>query len=375
MFFEGIEKKLEIHFSTGCNLLREPRSFWEKVVQEAGASILNEMGNGTGTCISYLLSESSLFVYKNHLTMITCGTTTLVNSALCLARHFGLKEIRSLIYERKNEYFPNQQSSDFYKDVRDLQEHFEGMKGKAYRFGQEDHHHLMLFHFDSPFHPFHPPQGDETCEILMYKLDPGVCRKFAENATPREKASLREEFIAPLEKHFPLFKKQEYFFEPMGYSLNALNGPHYYTLHVTPEEESSYVSFECNYSPSSESSSSFFKALLETLTYIFCPKSFDVIHFCRHHTDTEENPAPAGEKQAPREEPTTAGELMRAIHGSHGFSHGDKYHCLQNVNEQLSCGYRVHFSSHFLTEPHPVRAYEITHKMNALPSHQMMERA
>ena len=35
-------------------------------------------------------------------------------------------------------------------------------------------------------------------------------------------------------------------FEPCGYSLNAMKGDTYYTMHVTPEEDFSYASFETN---------------------------------------------------------------------------------------------------------------------------------
>ena len=420
-FLRGLKKKLEIHFSSKCNLLNESTSFWKKVVREANAEILSQMD--TEICKSYLLSESSLFVYENHLIMITCGTTTLVKAAIYLAQHFGLNELESLIYERKNEYFPYQQRSDFYQDVKDLQGHFKGMKGKAYCFGQEDHHHLMLFHFDTPFYP---PQEDRTCEILMHKLAPEVCQKFAKSSTHSERDFLRQEFIVPLQQRFPLFQKQEYFFKPLGYSLNALHGSHYYTLHVTPEEKSSYVSFECNYSPSS----SFLKDLLETLTNTFRPKSFDVIHFHRNHikrqTEMKVGLAGEGEKREERQgrggrgngdmghigenglhgdmghigdrrhigENGLQGDMgyigdrrhigENGLHGDMGHIgdrrhigenglHGDssplssskKYQCTQNVNEKLSCGYEVHFSSHFLIKPQSVRAHDMTYKMDA----------
>jgi S-adenosylmethionine decarboxylase len=38
----------------------------------------------------------------------------------------------------------------------------------------------------------------------------------------------------------------DWLFEPCGYSLNALNGPTHYTIHVTPEPACSFVSFATN---------------------------------------------------------------------------------------------------------------------------------
>jgi hypothetical protein len=52
-----------------------------------------------------------------------------------------------------------------------------------------------------------------------------------------------------IDKLFPNAKIFDYLFEPCGYSMNGLlpNG-HYFTIHITPEPDFSYVSFETNVS-------------------------------------------------------------------------------------------------------------------------------
>ena len=40
---------------------------------------------------------------------------------------------------------------------------------------------------------------------------------------------------------FPNATVHEYLFEPCGYSCNALFGEHYFTIHITPQKEFSYV--------------------------------------------------------------------------------------------------------------------------------------
>ena len=46
---------------------------------------------------------------------------------------------------------------------------------------------------------------------------------------------------------FPSSLIDDYLFEPCGYSMNGLDASGgFYTIHVTPEKEGSYASFETN---------------------------------------------------------------------------------------------------------------------------------
>src|SRR5690606_3511804 len=100
-----------------------------------------------------------------------------------------------------------------------------------------------------------------------------------------------------------------YLFRPDGYSLNAIREAEYYTVHVTPEEISSYASFETNYR--------FLGHVQETIHKvidIFRPKAYDLILF-----QMNQIPQPA--------------------------DHG--YQMSRHVHQQLTCGLDVRFLTYF----------------------------
>ena len=66
---------------------------------------------GNDKCDSYLLSESSLFVYSHKLVMKTCGTTTLLMALeplIAITSALGMT-IEWLAYTRKDFIFPQVQ--------------------------------------------------------------------------------------------------------------------------------------------------------------------------------------------------------------------------------------------------------------------------
>lgn len=230
--FEGSEKKLEIVGTSESGDFRAlGDAFWREVVHAAQAEILSSAQ--TGDLTAYLLSESSLFVWRSRILMITCGTTRLIDAAeLILERLFTNRSPEFLIYERKNEVAPHRQATAFEDDARRLAARVDGT---AYRFGPEDEHHLYLFSLNAPCQT---PDAMVTAELLMCGLS----------------AQAREAFSAPtwvdiqqlLPGLFDGFIVDEFRFEPQGYSLNALRDDAYITIHVTPEVQGSYASFETN---------------------------------------------------------------------------------------------------------------------------------
>ncbi len=235
MLFEGPEKKLEILTAEPFPSLRTlGDDFWSKIVQRARARIISSVS--TDACDAYLLSESSLFVCDRRVVMITCGRTTLIDAALELLDRIPGDKLASLIYERKNENFPELQHTTFENDAARL--HAKAA-GTAVSFGDRAGDHIDLFHLDRPFEP---DPGDATLEILMYDMPSDVNRLFAKTTSP---ADLRGEI--GLTGMFTDFLVDDHLFDPAGYSFNGVLGEFYTTLHVTPQRKGSYTSFETNY--------------------------------------------------------------------------------------------------------------------------------
>jgi S-adenosylmethionine decarboxylase len=235
MLFEGPEKKLEILTAEPFSSLRTlGDDFWSKIVQRSKARIISSVS--TDACDAYLLSESSLFVCDRRMVMITCGRTTLIDAALELLGRIPGSHLASLIYERKNENFPELQHTTFEHDVARLNAK---TAGTAVSFGDRAGDHIDLFHLDRAFDP---DPGDATLEILMYDTAGDVNRLFVKSSSA---ADLREKI--GLGEMFPDFLVDDHLFDPAGYSFNGIKGEFYTTLHVTPQKKGSYTSFETNY--------------------------------------------------------------------------------------------------------------------------------
>jgi S-adenosylmethionine decarboxylase len=262
LFFEGSEKKVELVTCGGGSLRERPRVFWEEVVSAAGAQILSEIR--TDHCDAYLLSESSLFVWADRVVMITCGKTTLVSATLKMIDAIDAKNIQSLIFQRKNEYFPEEQHSQFREDVQFLEEKLEG---QALVLGDPQGRHMQIYYLCKPYEP---DEMDTTTEILMYNLGGRAKEVFGQSGLSAEE--VREKTSVHL--ILPDFKVDDWVFSPLGYSLNAVNGPYYYTIHVTPEEGATYASFETNYPVEDDITD-----LVNRVCEVFQPANFDVVAF------------------------------------------------------------------------------------------------
>ena len=203
--FEGPEKKLELAVVDGHPPLRGlGDSFWQSVVEVAGARVLSRRSNDYFD--AYLLSESSLFVYDNFVTMITCGQTELVNSVRRILDEVEKSAIAVCFYERKHEHFPHAQPSSFYEDARVLREQLDG---RALRFGAEHEHAVYLFHTERA----HVPDPDDvTIEVLMHGIDERRAALF------REGPSASDSLADALNLHalVPGAELDEHRFHPVG---------------------------------------------------------------------------------------------------------------------------------------------------------------
>ena len=259
MFFEGPEKKIEIGVGTkGPNLCELGPSFWAERVQEAGAVILSTISNRE--LVAHLLSESSLFVYPHRVVMITCGRTNLAAAAETMLRAWS-KDVDFFIYERKNEHFPEYQPTSFLNDAQRLA-NLRPAQGQ--RFGSADGHRIQIL---SSTDTQQPDPEERTLEVLMHGIHPEAAAMFG-----RERA--RGPRFEAFKALFQDFIVDEHWFEPTGYSLNAIRGPHYLTIHVTPEQIASYVSFETNL-PFGESA----QPWVQRVRDVFAPQALDVMTF------------------------------------------------------------------------------------------------
>ncbi len=263
MFFEGSEKKIEMIFTANSgNLLERPHEFWDEVVDKCNASILSMVENEH--CKAFLLSESSLFVWKDKILMLTCGQTRLADSVLYFLKDCPDLQTDFLIYQRKNEYQSQLQPSSFMDDVYLMKEF---VPGKSWRFGHIHGHHNLLFHLDQPYQG---PQDDFTTEFLIYDIHRDASDILIK-AGP-SKQEVRD--YLKVEEYFPDFVIDDFGFEPFGYSLNAINDDRYFTIHITPQENSSYISFETNIEPNEQ-----LNRYLRQLTESLRPSSFDLMSF------------------------------------------------------------------------------------------------
>lgn len=311
-FFEGAEKKVEIVINGAQPSLRAMGDeYWARIVSTAGAQILSKIDNEH--CDAYLLSESSLFVFDHKMIMITCGQTRLVDAVVELLRRVPADSVEFFIYERKNEVYPHRQPSSFYDDVQRLGA---VLPGKAFRFGDEDEHHILLFHLDRPYRC---PQADLTLEILMYGIDEAVRASFV-GGEPTPAIEVRERL--GLGDLVPGFRVDDFSFHPSGYSLNGIRDDMYWTLHVTPEANGSYVSFETNLRSSDD-----LAPVTGRLLELFGPRSFDLFLF-HHGEDVPLEP--------------------------------ERYRLRSHVASELGCGYRVGFRSFYRPDDRPRLPAEIS---------------
>lgn len=228
MFYEGSEKRLEI--TSTLNLLDLDDSFWQEMVKQAGAFILSQVSNTH--LKAFLLSESSLFVWKHRLLLITCGETHLLQASLFFQRKVKRSQITSLLFQRHQAHYPERQKSSFQQDSLQLKKELKG-----------DSHHWHENYCGDIFLFGNNQQNNSTKNIFMlHDLGGNV---FEELQSGKVDAS-RIASQLQLAVYFKGFIIDQYSFEPNGYSLNAIDAERYFTLHITPEKLSSYISFESN---------------------------------------------------------------------------------------------------------------------------------
>ncbi|KYN37915.1 S-adenosylmethionine decarboxylase proenzyme [Trachymyrmex septentrionalis] len=280
-FFEGVEKLLELWFISSKSLkqhqgdLRQiPRQKWESLLKIVRCEIISFCRNDQVD--AYVLSESSMFVSKRRLILKTCGTTTplqCLEPLLELVEEYtGFDDVENVFYSRKNYKKPEIQISPhqtFEEEVALLDSLFSD--GEAYCMGSPETDCWYLYTFIRDKSLQDPPEPDQTLEILMTHLDPDVMSIFTKDVcSSADEATVK----SGIDKLIPTMIIDDFLFEPCGYSMNGIskNGS-YMTIHITPEPEFSYVSFECNVSETS------YDEIIRRVLNTFKPDKFVVTIF------------------------------------------------------------------------------------------------
>ncbi|PKU48235.1 s-adenosylmethionine decarboxylase hypothetical protein [Limosa lapponica baueri] len=277
---------------------------WDKLLENVHCLIISV--TKTDKQEAYVLSESSMFVSKRRFILKTCGTTLLLQALvplLELAREYSgfdsiqvecqkllhllrmVKEfhvhvgsakvtdvflwktnLESFFYSRKNFMKPSHQEyphRNFQEEVEFLNEIFPN--GAAYCMGRMNSDCWYLYTLDFPESRI-SNQPDQTLEILMSELDPVVMDQFYMKDGVTANDVTRMSGIRDL---IPGSVIDATMFNPCGYSMNGMKSDGtYWTIHITPEPEFSYVSFETNISQTS------YDDLIRKVVEVFKPGKF-----------------------------------------------------------------------------------------------------
>ncbi|KAM0950678.1 putative adenosylmethionine decarboxylase [Dioscorea sansibarensis] len=254
--FEGFEKRLELHFSgddpLGLRLL--PIESIQQVLDAVQCSIVSAASNLHFD--SYVLSESSLFVYPHKIIIKTCGTTQLLKSITCLLNHtaFMNLHLHHCRYTRGSFIFPKAQPfphTSFTDEVLFLEQTLPTTLcyRKARVLLSKTSHSWHVYTATDLCMAAAPPAGVLTVEVCMTELDRVLAKRFYRRkgeceATGHEAGKEMTE-LSGIDGINPRALICDFAFEPCGYSMNGLDRDRYSTIHVTPEDGYSYASFEC----------------------------------------------------------------------------------------------------------------------------------
>uniref|UniRef100_A0A1D1XF13 S-adenosylmethionine decarboxylase proenzyme n=1 Tax=Anthurium amnicola TaxID=1678845 RepID=A0A1D1XF13_9ARAE len=249
--FEGFEKRLEISFfqpsffvdPTGNGLRSLTRSQLDAILEPAECTIVATLSNDFVD--SYILSESSLFVYPYKIIIKTCGTTKLLLSVqpiLKFAEELSLS-VKEARYTRGSFICPGAQPFPHrsFSEEAAILDHYFGRLGsgsKAYvmdSLNKKQKWHVYSACAESAVRPL------ITLEMCMTGLDKRQASAFYRNDRNRAAEMTN---ISGIRDILPGSEICDFEFDPCGYSMNAIEGAAISTIHVTPEDCFSYASFE-----------------------------------------------------------------------------------------------------------------------------------
>ncbi|KAL6517230.1 hypothetical protein OROHE_017936 [Orobanche hederae] len=293
--FEGFEKRLELQFygddpTNEKGLRRLDFFLLERVLRAVQCTVVSAVANKYFD--SYVLSESSLFVYPTKIIIKTCGTTQLLKSVRPLVDHaitLGLT-LCGCRYTRGSFIFPKAQPhphTSFKEEVLYLEENLPKnlsfKKAKVMKSKSCYKWHVFSAGDEGHMSAMEDARADDlyTVEICMTELDRVQAkmffRRFGDGKTGHSAGKEMTEVtgIWNVNENALIC---DYAFDPCGYSMNGIDGNRYSTVHVTPEDGFSYASFECVGSVYDDRKEFF--EVLQKVVKIFRPASISVATTC-----------------------------------------------------------------------------------------------
>lgn len=285
--FEGFEKRLEITFSdppvfsdpTGMGLRALTRAQLDMILEPAACTIVSQLSNSVFD--SYVLSESSLFVYPMKIILKTCGTTKLllsIDPILKLADSVGLT-VSGIMYSRGTFNFPDAQLSphrSFSEEVSFLNGYFGNLASgsHAYVLGDPMIPNRYWHVYSASAADVEDPTAGITLEMCMTGLDRAKAAVFYKGEGNGAKEMTKLSGISDI---IPSHVICDFDFDPCGYSMNGIDCGAYSTVHVTPEDGFSYASYEAmGFVPGSFR----FGEVVQRALACFEPKEFTVAVTC-----------------------------------------------------------------------------------------------
>lgn len=287
--FEGPEKNLVVYFTPNKtygegksempSLRNIPKPRWDVLLTLTACKILSE--KKSKDCTAYVLSESSLFVFDDHVILKTCGTTRLLcglDPIFEIGKEFGMTP-HAVLFWRKSYTYPEKQlppHTSFEDECKYLDERCVYGKPETVRethrdSSSPDHWCFYMALLQGDNHPLSLP---DTLEIKMHEVHPDTAKHFfSENRD----SPLSKEVVEKVRNLVPNLEVDEQFFEPCGYSMNSISMEEavYSTVHITPEAHCSYVSFETNCIKSASKTLS----MVQNVLNLFRPACFTVACF------------------------------------------------------------------------------------------------
>lgn len=282
--FEGPEKVVEVDFSPTAGpvdgVRQLTRANWEDILSDAGITILS--AHSGPDFDSFVLSESSLFVYPHNVLLKTCGRST---PFLCLTKLQKYSEalgceIEWLAFMRKNFTYPTAQLFPHVGHSEEVKYLHGFLPGDMFVLGALTGDHWFVFIADR-YKRLAAETNDRTLDIMMFDVDQSVAALFYHDGDgPGDEITVSpslecDKVTAASGIHgiFPGAFVHGWVFAPCGYSCNGVVGSSYFTIHVTPQEKSSYVSFGTNVKLADYSD------IVQKVLAIFKPQRFTMTMF------------------------------------------------------------------------------------------------